>query len=95
MTSQCNIAPGHSSSYIFYMSVADIKTALAALPLEQRGEVALWLLETLPSHDSSGDIEENLAEAERRRHELDSGQVQPVSSEEFWASLDRERSAWK
>lgn len=77
------------------MSLSEIKDALTALPDKQRGSVAAWLLDTLPPHSNEDASEESIAEAARRRLELDSGRAQPLSADEFWAAVDRERSSWK
>jgi Putative addiction module component len=79
------------------MSVAEIKKAVAALPEQERADLAVWLLELLPE-PSFGDEHEGdagLAEAERRREELEAGRVKPISGEQFWAEVDRKRSQWK
>jgi hypothetical protein len=77
------------------MSWSDIKDALAELPEKQRGSVAAWLLDSLPPHDNEDASAEGIAEAARRRDELDSGRVKAVSADEFWASIEHERSSWK
>ena len=38
---------------------------------------------------------DSLADAVRRRDELDSGRVQTISADEFWAAIERERASWK
>jgi hypothetical protein len=75
------------------MSLSDIKDALAELPDKQRGSLAAWLLESLPPHDNVDASAEGIAEAARRRDELDSELVKSVSADEFWASVERERSS--
>jgi hypothetical protein len=77
------------------MSLNEIKDALAELPDKQRGSLAAWLLDSLPPHGSEDASGEGIAEAARRRDELDSGHVQPVSADEFWAAVERERSLWR
>lgn len=77
------------------MSLSEIKDALTALPDKQRGSLAAWLLDTLPPLSGEDASEEGIAEAARRRKELDSGGIQPLSVDEFWAAVDRERSSWK
>ncbi len=74
------------------MSVEDIKNAVVNLPERDRAELAAWLLDLLPAPASGDEDEEGTQEAARRREELDSGRVTPLSSEEFWADLDRTRS---
>ena len=77
------------------MSVADIKNAVAELPEQDRAELAAWLLDSLPAASFGDDNDDGLQEATRRREELDSGRVAPLSAEEFWAGVDRARSQWK
>jgi hypothetical protein len=57
--------------------------------------VAAWLLETLPPHGTEEGAAEGIAEAARRREEMDSGRVQPTSADEFWAAIAQERASWK
>lgn len=77
------------------MSVADIKNAVAELPEQDRAELAAWLLDSLPTASFGDDNDDGLQEAARRREELDSGRVAPLSAEELWAGVDRARSKWK
>jgi hypothetical protein len=77
------------------MSLSDIKEALTELPDKQRGSLAAWLLDSLPPHADEDASAEGIVEAARRREELDSGRVQLVSADEFWAAVQRERSSWK
>ena len=77
------------------MSVADIKNALVELPEQDRAELAAWLLDSLPAASFGDDNDDGLREAVRRREELDSGRVAPLSAEELWAGVDRARSQWK
>jgi hypothetical protein len=76
------------------MSLSQIKDAVAELPDNERGALAAWLLDSLPPNNGRDASAEGIAEAVRRREELDSGEVQPVSSEDFWASVQRDRSSW-
>ena len=77
------------------MSLSQIKDAVAELPDKERGALAAWLLDSLPPNKGEDASAESIAEAVRRREELDSGRVRVVSAEEFWASIERERSSWK
>jgi hypothetical protein len=79
------------------MSVAEIKNAVAALPERDQADLAVWLLDSLGESAFANQAEEDggLAEAARRREELDSGRVNAVPAEQFWANVDRERSQWK
>jgi hypothetical protein len=77
------------------MSLNQIKDAVAELPDKERGALAAWLLDSLPPHTSEDASADAITEAVRRREELDSGRVRSVSADEFWASIERERSSWK
>lgn len=77
------------------MSIAEIQNVVSDLPEFERGTLAAWLLDSLPPHSEEDAGAEGLAEAARRREELDSGRVRPLSSDEFWASIERLRATWK
>jgi hypothetical protein len=77
------------------MSLTELKHELADLPDKKRGSLAAWLLDSLPPHGREDATEEGVAEAVRRREELDSGGVQPISADEFWSAVARERASWK
>lgn len=77
------------------MLIAEIKQEAAGLPAKARGSLAAWLLDSLPPHSGTDAAAESIQEATRRRDELDSGRVQAISSDEFWAAIERERASWK
>ena len=77
------------------MSLADIQNAVSELSEFERGTLAAWLLDSLPPHSGEDASAESVDEAARRRQELDLGRVQPLSSDEFWASIERLRATWK
>jgi hypothetical protein len=77
------------------MSIAELQHAAGELGERDRAAFALWLLDTLPPHGGEDGCLDEIAEAVRRRDELDSGQSRPLGVEEFWASIDRERLVWK
>jgi hypothetical protein len=77
------------------MSVAEIRKAIENWSEFDRGSLAAWLLESLPPHSAGDASAEGIQEAARRRAELDSGHVQSLRSDEFWASIDQLRSTWK
>ncbi len=76
------------------MSVSEIQQSVFDLSEKERAELAVWLLALLPPASSDDAAEESLAEAERRRKELDSGEVKPLTAQEFWSGIERERSRW-
>lgn len=84
-----------SKEYVCPMSVAEIKSAVAELPEQERAELAAWLLDLLPASALGGEDDDGLQEAVRRRVELDSGRVESVGAEQFWSDVDRTRSQWK
>jgi hypothetical protein len=77
------------------MSLLEIQESVAQLPDEDRGRLAVWLLDSLPPHNTEDAAADSLADAVRRRDELDSGRVQPLRADEFWAAIERERASWK
>ena len=77
------------------MSITEIQNAVSDLPEVERGTLAAWLLDSLPPHGHEDGSAEGIAEAARRREELDSGRVRPLSSDEFWGSIERLRATWK
>ena len=77
------------------MSVAEIRNTVANWSEFDRGTLAAWLLDSLPPHGHEDASAEGIEEAARRREELDSGSVQPLRSDEFWAAIDRLRATWK
>ena len=77
------------------MSLSEIKESVVQLADEDKGKLAAWLLDSLPPHGPEDATADSLADAVRRRDELDSGRVQAVSADEFWAAIERERATWK
>jgi Putative addiction module component len=77
------------------MSIAEIQQAVSDLPEVERGTLAAWLLDSLPPHSHEDASAEGIREAARRREELNSGRVRALSSDEFWASIERLRATWK
>ena len=76
------------------MSLAEIQNAVSELPEVERDTLAAWLLDSLPPHSNEDASADGIEEAARRREELDSGRVTPLSSDEFWASIERLRATW-
>jgi len=77
------------------VSITEIQNTISTMSEQQRGTLAAWLMESLPPHDGQDATEEGIEEATRRREELDSGNVRALSSDEFWASIRRDRAAWE
>ena len=77
------------------MSIAEIQDAVSDLPEFERGTLAAWLLDSLPPHSPEDADAEGIAEAVRRREELESGCVRPLSSDKFWASIEQFKTTWK
>jgi hypothetical protein len=76
------------------MSVSEIKSAVVSLPAHDQAELASWLLDILPAPASDDADDDGCQEAERRRAQLDSGQVSPVTAGQFWSGVDRARAQW-
>ena len=77
------------------MSLAEIKQSATRLEEREKGDLAAWLLDSLPPHSDDDAAADSLHEATRRREELDSGSAQAMSADEFWATIERERRSWK
>ena len=77
------------------MSLMELKESAAQLAETEKGDLAAWLLDSLPPHGAGDASADSIAEASRRREELDSGRVQPMRADEFWAAIERERASWK
>ena len=77
------------------MSVIEIQKTVSTLSDKDRAKLAAWLLDSLPPSSDEDAAADSIAEADRRRAELDSGQVQPLSNEEFWDSVALERKQWR
>ncbi len=71
--------------------IAEIEKAVLALPLEQRVLLAESLLNSLPTGREELSDAAELAEAERRDREIETGQVQPLSEAEFLRRIESSR----
>jgi hypothetical protein len=69
------------------MSVAEVEKEALALPETERARLAVSLLETL----SSSETEISDEEVSQRDADLDLGQVEEISHEEFIRRVERER----
>jgi hypothetical protein len=61
----------------------------------EKGDLAAWVLDSLPPYSDENASADSLQEAARRREELDSGTARALSADEFWAAIERERLSWK
>lgn len=80
------IASQRWNGHLVAMKFADIKQKALALADRERASLAAKLLETLPAADT----EVPHAEVDRREQELESGQVNSISHEEFIRRVRRE-----
>lgn len=71
--------------------IEEIEKTVLALPLKQRVLLAESLLDSLPPMGEDWSEAEELAEAERREREIESGQVQPLDEAEFWRRVETAR----
>lgn len=72
-------------------AIEEIEKTVLALPVEQRVLLAESLLSSLSPAAEVWSEAEELAEVERREHEIESGQVQPMSEAEFWRRVEAGR----
>ena len=72
-------------------AIEDIEKTVLALPVEQRVLLAQSLLNSLPLVGEEWSEAEEVAEAERREREIESGQVQPLNDAEFWRQVEASR----
>ena len=72
-------------------AIEEIQKTVLALPIEQRVFLAESLLQSLPPiQDELSDAEE-MAEAQRRENEIETGKVQAISDSDFWPSIEADR----
>jgi putative addiction module component (TIGR02574 family) len=76
------------------MSVIEIRKTVSALPDKERAKLAAWILDSLPPASDQDASADSIEEAVRRRAELNSGKVVPLTNEEFWESIAQERNQW-
>ena len=79
------------SSFRFMSTLQEIEAAILRLPENERLHLADTLLGSLPLPPAAHEPDEIIAEALRRDAELESGRVQPLSEEQFWAGVRRPR----
>ncbi len=73
-------------------AIEQFEKTLLALPVNQRVALAESLLDSLPSVGEIWSDAEELAEAERREREIESGLVQPIPEAEFWKRIEAGRN---
>ena len=73
--------------------VAEIERAALQLPLGQRLSLAQSLLDSLPLASEDVSEEAELAEAERREREIESGQARAINEAELWRRVASDRRA--
>lgn len=72
-------------------AIHEIEKTVLALPVEQRVLLAESLLGSLPPIGNDMSEAEELAEAERRDREIESGQVQALNDADFWQQVEASR----
>ena len=72
-------------------AIHEIEKTVLALPVEQRVLLAESLLGSLPPVGEDMSEAEELAEAERRNREIESGQVQALNDADFWRQVEANR----
>jgi len=77
------------------MSLADLQNVVSELSEPERGKLAAWLLDSLPPHSQEDAAADSLQEARRRREELDAGTDRPLTADEFWDAVERDRAEWR
>ena len=72
-------------------AIEEIEKTVLALPVAQRVLLTESLLGSLPPLTEAWTESEELAEVERREHEIVSGAVQPLPEAEFWRRVEAGR----
>ena len=72
-------------------AVDEIKKQALALNVEERVLLAESLLSSLPPMTEEWSEAEELAEAERREREIETGQAQALHDSEFWKRVEARR----
>ena len=73
------------------MSLSEIRSAVSQLQEDERGDLVSWILDTLPSHSSEDAYSDSLAIANERLKELDSGEADTISHEDFITAYKKHR----
>jgi len=72
-------------------AVEEIKKQALALGVKERVQLAESLLRSLPPAAEDSSEAEELAEAERRESEIETGRVQALHEGEFWDRVEARR----
>ena len=72
-------------------AIQELELKVLALPVEQRALLAESLLGSLPPVVGDLSEAEELAEAERRDREIESGSVQALNDADFWGRVEGSR----
>lgn len=72
-------------------AIKEIEQVILALPVEQRVQLAESLLESLPPTGKEWSDAEELAEVERREHQIESGETHAIPEGEFWKKVEARR----
>ena len=70
------------------VAIEEIEQKLLALPLKHRVFLAESLLASVPGAAQEMTEAEEMAEVERREREIETGQVRPLTDEEFWRQVE-------
>ena len=83
-------APAQAASMT---EIAELEKTVLKLPIGQRVWLAQSLLDSLPPADEEVSEAAEMAEAERREGEIESGQAQPIGAAELWRRVEARRQA--
>ena len=72
-------------------AIKKIEKTILALPVAQRVLLTESLLGSLPPLTEAWTEAEELAEAERRERQIESGEIQPLPEAEFWRRVEASR----
>ena len=70
------------------VAIEEIEQRLLALPLKHRVFLAESLLASVPGAAQELTESEEMAEAERREKQIETGQVRPLTDAEFWQQVE-------
>ena len=73
------------------MTLTLAKETVGSLSPKDQGQLAVWILDQLPSHADEDALDESIRIADERARELDSGEVEDLSHEEFLEGIRSHR----